>query len=317
MFQTTMQFDQPKIVVCALYKFTALDQFVSFREVVLDRLEKHKILGTILLAKEGINGTVAGLREDIDRFLDWLARQPGLSDIEIKESINNQPPFKRAKVKLKNEIVTMGVEDIDPRKYSGTYIEPEDWNGLLDDPDVLVVDTRNEYEIKVGRFENSINPHTTNFREFPAFTEQHLDPQKHKKIAMYCTGGIRCEKATAFLKQQGFKQVFHLKGGILKYLERIHEQESKWQGECFVFDERVTVDHQLNKGKYEQCHACRLPITDEDKADEKYRPGVSCPACFEQSSEQDKARYAEREKQVKLASERNDVHIGQKLSNFR
>ena len=307
-----MQIEQPRIIVCALYKFTALDNIASFRKRLYAILEEHKILGTILVAREGINGTVAGLRFDIDQFLGWLKSQPGLSDIDVKESINTHPPFKRTRVKLKKEIVTMGVENIDPRASAGAYVEPEQWNDLLDDPEVLVVDTRNEYEIKVGRFENSINPHTRNFREFPAFAKARLNPGKQKKIAMYCTGGIRCEKSTAFLKQQGFDQIFHLKGGILKYLEQVPEEKSKWQGECFVFDERVTVDHRLQKGSFDQCHACRLPITDEDKKHEKYQSGISCPSCFDNSTEQDKARYAEREKQVKLAAERNDVHIGPK-----
>jgi UPF0176 protein len=306
--------EQPKIVVCALYKFTALDHAASFRASLHAMLEDCNILGTILVAREGINGTIAGSRIDMDQFLGWLKSQPGFADIDVKESINLHPPFKRTRVKLKKEIVTMGVEDLDPRTSAGTYVEPEEWNNLLNDPEVLVVDTRNEYEIKVGKFENSINPHTRNFREFPTFAKTRLNPVKHKKIAMYCTGGIRCEKSTAFLKQQGFEQVFHLKGGILKYLERIPEEQSKWQGECFVFDERVTVDHRLQKGSFDQCHACRLPITGEDKKHEKYRQGVSCPYCYDSSTEQDKVRYAEREKQVKLAADRNDVHIGPKAA---
>jgi UPF0176 protein len=308
-----MSIEQPEIVVCALYKFTALDQAASFRDRLHNTLENYNILGTILVASEGINGTIAGSRNDIDRFLGWLKSQHGLSDIEVKESTNLHPPFKRTRVKLKKEIVTMGVENIDPRSSAGTYIEPDKWNDLLDDPEVLVIDTRNEYEINVGRFENSINPHTRNFREFPAFAKSQLNPGKHKKIAMYCTGGIRCEKSTAFLKQQGFDQVFHLKGGILKYLEQVPEEESKWQGECFVFDDRVTVDHRLQKGSFDQCHACRLPITDKDKQHPEYQQGVSCPYCYGNSTEQDKARYAEREKQVQLAAERNDVHIGPKV----
>ncbi len=303
-----------KFVVCALYKFTALDHFVSFRIPVQAKLHEHKIRGTILLAKEGVNGTIAGTRPNMDEFLGWFNRQPGLHELEVKRSAAEQLPFKRARVKLKKEIVTLGVADIDPRESVGTYVEPKDWNNMLDDADVLVVDTRNQYEIKVGRFVGrfacATNPQTTNFREFPAFAARHLNPAKHKKIAMYCTGGIRCEKSTAFLKQQGFDQVYHLKGGILKYLEQIPQSESKWQGECFVFDERVTVDHQLRQGSYAQCHACRLPITDQDKQSEKYQAGVSCPACFARSTKKDKARYAEREKQVRLAQARGQEHIG-------
>lgn len=304
------EFITPEFVVCALYKFTALEHFVSFQIPLQTKLQGYKICGTVLLAKEGINGTIAGTRPNIEKFLSWLTQQPGMCQLEVKQSVTEQLPFKRTRVKLKKEIVTMGVADIDPRKSVGTYVEPKDWNNVLADADVLVVDTRNEYEIKVGRFEQSTNPQTTNFREFPAFAARHLNPAKHKKIAMYCTGGIRCEKASAFLKQQGFEQVYHLKGGILKYLEQVPQSESKWQGECFVFDERVTVDHQLRKGNYEQCHACRLPITNEDKQSEKYQVGVSCPACFEHSTKADKARYAEREKQVQLAQARGQKHIG-------
>lgn len=313
--QIAMQTDQSKLtatefVVCALYKFTALAHFAAFQIPLQAKLQEHQIRGTLLLAKEGINGTIAGTRPNIEKFLSWLNQQPSMHEIEVKQSVTDQLPFKRTRVKLKKEIVTMGMTDIDPRESAGTYVEPKDWNDMLDDDDVLVVDTRNQYEIKVGRFEKSTNPLTTNFREFPAFAKQHLNPAKHKKIAMYCTGGIRCEKSTAFLKQLGFEQVYHLKGGILKYLEQIPQSESKWQGECFVFDERVTVDHQLRKGSYDQCHACRLPITDEDKQSKKYQAGVSCPACFDRSTKEDKARYAEREKQVRLAQDRGDYHIG-------
>jgi UPF0176 protein len=208
------------------------------------------------------------------------------------------------------EIVTMGVEGIDPRFSAGTYVEPEQWNQLIDDPEVLLIDTRNEYEIEVGRFDNAVNPHTTSFRDFPDYVRDNLDPTTHRKIAMYCTGGIRCEKSTAYLKQQGFEEVYHLKGGILKYLEKVNQQASKWQGECFVFDERVTVDHSLEKGSYDQCHACRLPITEDDKLSASYQQGVSCPHCFDQKSDQDRARFAERQKQVELARLRGVSHIG-------
>ena len=204
----------------------------------------------------------------------------------------------------------MGVEGIDPLVLAGTCVDPEDWNALLEDPDTLVVDTRNEYEIEVGHFENAVNPHTTNFREFPQYALEKLDPGKHKKIAMYCTGGIRCEKATAFLKQNGFESVYHLKGGILNYLKTVPVSESGWRGECFVFDERVTVNHDLNTGSYHQCHGCRMPITEQDKASEYYQPGVSCPKCYGKRSERDKARFAEREKQVQLAEDRGEKHLG-------
>ena len=301
---------QAKLVVCTLYKFIALDEFVAWRMPILTKLQDCNILGTILLAQEGINGTIAGTVTDIEHFLRWLREQTAIGEIEAKYAIVAQLPFRRTIVKLRKEIVSMGVDEIDPSQSAGTYVEPKDWNALLDEPDVLVVDTRNEYEIKVGRFEKSTNPQTTNFREFPVFAKQHLHPEKHQKIAMYCTGGIRCEKATTFLKQQGFDEVYHLKGGILKYLEQVSPSESKWQGECFVFDERVTVNHQLQKGRYEQCHACRLPISDEDKQSEKYQAGVSCPSCFDRGTKQDKTRYAEREKQMRLAKKRGTTHIG-------
>ena len=298
------------IVVCTFYKFTPLDHYVSLQQPILDQLSGNRIAGTLLLAKEGINGTIAGEQERIDEFLKWLEGQAEFSGIEKKESRADQLPFKRTRVKLKNEIVTMGVDGIDPSDLAGTYVDPEDWNALMEDPETLLVDTRNEYEIEVGHFENAVNPHTTNFREFPQFALENLDPEKHKKIAMYCTGGIRCEKSTAFLKQNGFESVYHLRGGILKYLETVPVSESRWRGECFVFDERVTVDHDLNKGSYDQCHGCRMPISEQDMASEYYQAGVSCPKCHGKRSKQDKARFAERERQVKLAEDRGEKHIG-------
>ncbi len=298
------------LVVCTFYKFTPLAHYVSLQQPMLDQLSGLSLTGTLLLAKEGINGTIAGERQAIDQFLKWLEGQAGFSGIEYKQSGTDRMPFKRTRVKLKEEIVTMGVEDIDPRVLAGTYIDPEDWNALLEDPETLVVDTRNEYEIEVGRFENAVNPHTTNFREFPQYALENLDPETHKKIAMYCTGGIRCEKATAFLKQNGFESVYHLQGGILNYLATVPVSESRWRGECFVFDERVTVDHDLNRGRYDQCHGCRMPVTEKDKASEYYQPGVSCPKCHGKRSQQDRARFAERERQVQLAEERKEEHLG-------
>ncbi len=299
-----------RIKVCALYKFTTLTNYVALRQPVSEKLRELGIKGTILLAREGINGTIAGAETSVEEFVCWLEQFDGLSAIDTKISYTTKPPFKRAKVKLKKEIVSMGVEGIDPGQSAGTYVDPKDWNDLLDDPEVLVIDTRNEYEINVGKFANSVNPHTTNFRQFPEFANKNLDSNRHKKIAMYCTGGIRCEKSTAYLKQNGFSEVYHLKGGILKYLEHVPGNESRWQGECFVFDDRVTVDSNLKKGSYDQCHACRMPISETDKADVKYQAGVSCPACYDQSSDYDKQRFAEREKQIRLAVKRGEVHIG-------
>ena len=299
-----------QLVVCALYKFTALENFESLREPLRQCMEQHDVKGTILLAHEGLNGTIAGSRYGVDEVLTWLRRQPGLSEIDSKESVSQRAPFKRTKVKLKKEIVTMGVEGIDPNHTVGTYVEPENWNALLDDPDVVLIDTRNSYEVKVGTFENAVNPNTETFREFPTYAQQNLDPEKHKKVAMFCTGGIRCEKSTAYLKQLGFDNVYHLKGGILKYLERIPEKQSKWRGECFVFDDRVTVDHDLEPGSYDQCHACRLPISQQDMQSPYYQKGVSCPHCYDKVSAQDRARFAERQRQVELAKERGESHIG-------
>jgi len=298
------------IVVCALYKFVTLENFRDLRQPLHDVMEENRIRGTLLLAREGINGTVAGSRLAIDALLAWLRTDPRLAEIDSKESYTDKPPFNRAKVKLKKEIVTLGVERIDPNRVVGTYVNPKDWNQLLDDPEVLLVDTRNDYEYKVGTFKNAINPNTESFREFPEFVKTHLSPEKHKKIAMFCTGGIRCEKSTAFLKAQGFAEVYHLKGGILKYLEEVPPQETRWEGECFVFDERVTVNLQLEKGIYDQCNACRMPITEADKAGEYYRQGVSCPHCYDKVAPERKIRFMEREKQVQLAAQRGEAHIG-------
>ena len=297
-------------VVCALYKFVTLPHFQALRQPLLNLMERQNIRGTLLLAQEGINGTVAGSRQAIDSLLNWFKTEPLLADVDYKESYTDKPPFNRAKVKLKKEIVTLGIEGIDPLRVVGTYVAPKDWNSLISDPEVIVVDTRNDYEYQVGTFKNAINPNTVSFREFPEFVKQHLDPSKHKKVAMFCTGGIRCEKSTAYLKEQGFADVYHLKGGILKYLEEVPPQETLWQGECFVFDERVTVNLQLEKGQYDQCHACRMPITEQDKASGHYQQGVSCPHCFDKVSEDRKIRFIEREKQVQLAKQRGEAHIG-------
>lgn len=306
----------PPIVVCALYKFTALDNLEQLRLSLLAVMKAHDVRGTLLLADEGINGTIAASRSGVDAVLAWLNRQPRLGGIQPSESFTDVAPFKRSKVKLKQEIVTFGVTGIDPAQ-SGECVAPKNWNALLEADDVLVVDVRNRYETKIGAFEGAVNPDTTNFREFPAFAEQHLDQHKHKKIAMYCTGGIRCEKSTAYLKQRGFDQVFHLRGGILNYLACVPQVESRWQGECFVFDDRVAVTHQLDKGSYAQCHACRSPLSQAEQRSDKYIPGAACPHCHDQASAADRVRYLERQKQVDLASERGVVHIGPKAMEAR
>jgi UPF0176 protein len=304
----------PDVVVAALYRFAALPDFVALKDPLYQLMIEHEVRGTLLLAKEGINGTIAGSRQGIDRILDWLKSDPRFANLEAKESYVDTPPFYRTKVKLKKEIVTMGVEGIDPKDIVGTYVEPADWNALIADPEVLVLDTRNKYEVDIGSFENAINPETDSFRELPAYVEKHLDPVKHKKVAMFCTGGIRCEKSTAFLKRQGFNEVYHLKGGILKYLEEVPETESKWRGECFVFDNRVTVNHQLEKGQYDQCHACRRPITEDDKQSPHYKKGVSCHHCYQSHSVQQRQRYQERERQIELAKRRGEAHMGHSVA---
>jgi len=296
--------------VSALYKFVRLDDFESLQQPLLERMKEHNVKGTILLAHEGINGTISGPPAGVKTVLDWLQQDQRLDPLDVKESEHTEAPFHRSKVKLKKEIVTMGVENIDPNKSAGTYVDPEQWNKLLEEDDVVVIDTRNKYEVEIGSFKNAINPETNSFREFPEYADKHLADLKDKKIAMYCTGGIRCEKSTAYLKQQGFKDVYHLKGGILKYLEKTQPQNSLWQGECFVFDDRVAVNHQLEKGLYEQCHACRFPITAEQMQHQHYIPGVSCPRCHGQHSEQQLTRFRERQKQIELAKTRGESHFG-------
>ena len=300
----------PAVVVCALYKFVNIENYQDLRSPLHAEMEKLDIRGTLLLANEGINGTIAGTEQGIKQLLAWLQTDPRLNEIDYKLSLTDEMPFNRTKVKLKKEIVTMGIDGIDPKQVVGTYVDPLDWNALISDPEVILIDTRNDYEFTVGTFKNAINPNTESFREFPAYIKQNLNPEQHKKVAMFCTGGIRCEKSTAYLKEQGFEEVYHLKGGILKYLEVVPEEQTLWQGECFVFDDRVTVNHQLEKGQYDQCNACRLPITEADKASEHYEQGVSCPHCYDKVTAEQKVRFMEREKQIALAHQRGETHIG-------
>ncbi len=298
------------IVVCALYHFVRLENFKSLREPLLTLMKQQHVRGTLLLAEEGINGTIAGSREGIDVVLDWLRQDKRLAELDSKESLTDEMPFYRSKVKLKKEIVTMGVQGIDPKRVVGTYVEPKDWNDLISDPEVTLIDTRNDYEVNIGTFEQAVNPKTETFREFPDYVRENLDPKKHKKVAMFCTGGIRCEKSTAYLKEQGFEEVYHLKGGILKYLEEVPKEDTKWQGECFVFDNRVAVNHDLEKGQYDQCYACRYPITEKDKQSAHYQQGVSCPNCYDKTTEEQRQQFAMREKQMQLAKQRGDAHLG-------
>jgi len=305
-----------QVVVSALYHFVRLDNYQALRQPLYDFMMDNEIRGTILLAGEGINGTVAGSQEAIDRLHTWLRSDERLKDLRSKESFDDDMPFYRTRVKLKKEIVTMGVQDIDPNNVVGTYVKPEDWNELISDPEVVLVDTRNDYEVAIGTFKNAIDPKTETFRQFPDYVKKNMNPAKQKKVAMFCTGGIRCEKSTAYLKQQGFEEVYHLQGGILKYLETVPEADSMWQGECFVFDNRVSVNHNLEKGDYDQCHACRLPITEEDKHSEKYVQGVSCPYCYDKKTDKQRERFAERERQVQLAKLRGEEHIGSDVNEI-
>jgi len=299
-----------EVVVAALYKFVTLEDYHELREPLLDACRAAGVFGTLLLASEGINGTIAGSRAGIDRVMAYLRSDPRLADLEHKESVDETMPFYRMKVKLKKEIVTMGVTGIDPNNAVGTYVKPGDWNALVNDPEVLLIDTRNDYEFGIGSFRGALDPKTTTFREFPEYVRRNLDPGKQKKIAMFCTGGIRCEKASAFMLQEGFEEVYHLRGGILKYLEEVPPEESTWEGECFVFDNRVAVNHRLEKGRYDQCYGCRHPITEQDKQSPKYQKGVCCPRCFDLLTPDQMARFRERQKQIELAQARGEVHVG-------
>ena len=300
----------PTVLVCALYKFVSLPDYATLKPPLLKQMEALSVYGTLLLAEEGINGTIAGNQDAVNQLITWLEAQPGLGQLETKLSWSHNTPFKRSKVKLKKEIVTMGVTGLDPERSQDCYVEPEQWNALIDDPDVLLIDTRNQYEVEVGTFRGAINPGTDSFREFPAFVDDQLDPTQHRKVAMFCTGGIRCEKSTAYLKQQGFESVYHLRGGILKYLEQVPREDSRWQGECFVFDDRVTVDQDLNEGSYIQCHACRRPLSDQDTCHPHYQVGESCSFCYGSKTESDRQRYRERERQMQLAEKRGQPHMG-------
>lgn len=298
-----------KYLIAALYKFVALPAPLELKQPLSSVCEANDVMGTILLAQEGINGTIAGPEAGLRAVLGWLRSVDAFSDLEVKESWASTPPFYRMKVRLKKEIVTLGVDGVDAANRKGTYVKPEDWNALISEPDVVVVDTRNDYEVSIGTFEGAQNPQTTSFRELPEWVDTKLEAAPDTKIAMFCTGGIRCEKSTALLRSRGYENVFHLEGGILKYLESVPKEESLWRGECFVFDQRVSVKHGLEPGDYDLCHACRMPISDADKENPHYQMGISCPNCFDDHSDQQRARFAERQKQVELASARNESHI--------
>ena len=302
--------------VCALYRFTPFADPATLKPPLLAACEAAGVRGTLLLAHEGINGTIAGPDAGMDAVLAHIRALPGCADLDVKESRADAMPFHRTKVRLKAEIVTMGEPAIDPLD-AGHYVEPADWNALIADPKTVLIDTRNDYEVAVGTFAGAIDPATRTFRDFPAWFREHRDDllSGDKQVAMFCTGGIRCEKATAFLKAEGVEDVFHLKGGILKYLEEVPTAESAWQGECFVFDERVAVGHGLTPGTHGLCRACRMPVSEADRASPLYEEGVSCPRCAEARGENDRARYAERHRQALLATARGEAHIGRRYED--
>lgn len=297
------------ITVAALYHFTRFEDPDALRPALRALCEASDVRGSLLLAREGINGTIAGPRAGIDAVLAHIHALPGCADLEWKESPAAEMPFGRLKVRLKKEIVTMGQPDIDPTSTVGTYIDPTEWNELISAPDVAVIDTRNDYEVSIGTFTGAVDPETASFRDFPKWWDENKDRFHNKRIAMFCTGGIRCEKSTAFLKGQGVEDVFHLKGGILKYLENVPPEESLWEGECFVFDERVSVGHGLKQGPYGLCRACRRPITDEDRKRPEFEAGVSCHICIGEHSDADRERFRERQRQIELSAARGERHL--------
>ena len=305
---------QHTYLTTAMYHFVSIHRFESLREPLLSFCLSKEIKGTLLLADEGINGTLAGSEKSILALLHYLKNDPifegNFKNLAHKESWSDKHPFYRMKVKLKKEIVTLGVPGVSPTKLVGIYVKPQDWNSIISDPEVILIDTRNDYEYAIGTFKNAVNPKTNTFREFPEYVKTHFDPKKYKKVAMFCTGGIRCEKASSYMMSEGFDEVFHLEGGILKYLEEVKPEESLWQGECFVFDQRVAIKHGLEVGNYDQCYACRYPLSAEDMQSDKYTPGISCPHCFNKHTPKKLESLTERQKQVILAKKRGLNHIG-------
>lgn len=308
-----MRSTENNIVIATLYKFVRLPDYRELRQGIYDVCRDNGIRGTVLLAPEGINGTVAGSREGIDNFRAHLDNDTRLNGLEYKESSASAIPFHRLKVRLKKEIVTMGQPDLDPSRVTGVRVEPQQWNELISSPDVLLIDTRNLYEYEVGTFKNAVSPGLDSFREFPEFVRRNLDRNSHKRVAMFCTGGIRCEKASAYMLEQGFEQVYQLKGGILRYLQEVRPEDSLWEGECFVFDGRVAVDDNLQEGSFEQCYSCRHPVSAEDRESEKYEQGVSCPRCFDTLTDARRTGLKERQRQVELAAARDQLHVGATL----
>ena len=294
------------LTVATFYKFVALPDYADLQSPTKAICEQHAVKGTILLAAEGINGTIAGSREGIEAVFSHIKTDPRLVDIDIKESPAAEPPFAKLKVRLKKEIVTIGLPEVSPTKQVGTYVPPTEWNNIISDPEVTVIDTRNDYEVGMGTFKGATNPETDVFNEFPNYVKENLDPTKNQKVAMFCTGGIRCEKASSYMLSQGFEEVYHLKGGILKYLEEVPENESLWEGECFVFDERVAIKHGLETGSYDMCYACGHPISAEDKNSPHYESEVSCPHCIETLTVEKQERLRERKRQRHLNKLKSD-----------
>jgi len=301
--------------IVALYKFCKIEDPIYFQKFIKSELSSLNILGTIIIGEEGINGTISGNESSLNNAITALKSINLFQDLDLKESYSAKKPFLRLKIKIKEEIVSMGLKDIDPTIQAGQYIVPEEWNNLINDNNTVLIDTRNNYEYSIGSFENSINPKTNNFKEFPNWVDKqgfNESDKKSKNFAMFCTGGIRCEKASSYMKNQGFKNVFHLKGGILKYLENIDTKDSKWKGECFVFDDRVSVKHDLSEGEYDLCHGCRTPITEQDKLSPNYVKGVSCEHCINEKTIEQVNRYKSRQKQINLAKTKNENHLGPK-----
>ncbi len=300
--------------VVSFYRFLDISDPESLRDELQGLCDKQGLLGTILVATEGFNGTLAGQPDAVATVFEWLRSRFDIADeLDARWSSAEQPPFRRMRVRLKREIVTLGRPDILPHKTTGQHVPPEQWNALLDDPNVLLVDTRNHYEHEVGTFPGAIDPGNDSFREFPEFAKMLAESSKERPLAMFCTGGIRCEKATALMLELGFREVYQLQGGILNYLETVPAEENHWDGECFVFDTRVAVDRDLSEGGYVQCHACRRPLSTADIESPDYREGVSCPRCVDEGDEDRRARLEERRRQVRLAAERGEAHIGAKI----
>jgi len=300
------------ILVATLYKFIEIDDLLALQDQLYTICNKNNVMGTILIADEGLNGTISARPKDLEKALAGIQYDNRFSDVDIKYSSTDKQPFHKMRVRLKKEIVTIGLPKISPNKIVGTYVKPEQWNDIISDPDVILIDTRNKFETKIGSFKNAIDPQTKSFRDFPEWVKKFKEDKTNanKKIAMFCTGGIRCEKASSLMKEEGFKKVFHLQGGILSYLEKVEKDKSLWEGECFVFDQRVCLTEDLEVGSYKMCFACRMPITDEELTDDRYEEGISCLYCHDKTTQEKKKRFESRQKQIELAKQKGEKHLG-------